>query len=159
IRLFFLLLFAVRKPRVVLVQNPPAVPALSIALAAARLRSARLVIDWHNFGYTVLALKLGESSRLVGAMRRYERALGRRADAHLCVSEAMRRELEDRWGLREVAVVYDRPAHAFAPARAEERPQLYHRLADILGENGRGLRGAERPALLVSATSWTEDED
>ena len=50
LRLLGLLLFVVRKPQVVLVQNPPAVPALAVALVAARLRSARLVIDWHNFG-------------------------------------------------------------------------------------------------------------
>jgi beta-1,4-mannosyltransferase len=159
LRLLRLLLFVVRKPEVILMQNPPGVPALAVAATAARLRSSRLIIDWHNFGYTVLALKLGRSSRLVRAMRRYERVLGRRADAHLCVSEAMREELEDDWSLRNVSVVYDRPARNFAPARPDERPLLYQRLSSLLGDLGAAARGKPPTALLVSATSWTPDED
>lgn len=154
----FVVLFRIRKPDVLLLQNPPGIPALPLMLICARLRSARLIVDWHNFGYTVLALKLPPRSLAVRLTRWLERTLGRRADGHLCVSEAMRRELEGRWGLRDVAVVYDRPAEAFAPARAEERPLLDHLSSRLLSDNGNG-RGGERPALLVSATSWTPDED
>jgi beta-1,4-mannosyltransferase len=159
LRLLGLLLFVVRKPQVVLVQNPPAIPALAVALIAARLRSARLVIDWHNFGYTMLALKLGQSSRLVRAMRRYERALGRRADGHLCVSRAMQAELEKRWGFSQADVIYDRPADEFIRARAHERGALRRRLAGIVAAPEISLDGPLRPAVLVSPTSWTADED
>src|SRR5262249_56600655 len=70
----------------ILVQNPPTIPALVVALAVARLRSARLVVDWHNLGWAMLALRLGPRHPLVHLLRAFERALGRRADAHLCVS-------------------------------------------------------------------------
>lgn len=156
-KLFALLFFRIRKPDLLLLQNPPGVPALALMLVCARLRSARLVVDWHNFGYSVLALKLPAESVPVRLTRWYEQTFGRRADAHLCVSEAMREELELRWKLANVAVVYDRPARQFAPARPEERPLLYHALAGLLGDNGNAVRG--RSALLVSATSWTPDED
>ncbi|HEX9444938.1 MAG TPA: glycosyltransferase [Candidatus Binatia bacterium] len=161
LKLLGLLLFVVRKPQVVLMQNPPAVPALAVALTAARLRSARLVIDWHNFGYTVLALKLGRSSRLVRAMRWYERVLGRRADGHLCVSRAMQAELQNHWRFSRVAVLHDRPAGAFAPARPAERAELRRRLAGLVPIEAAEYRldAPCRPALLVSSTSWTPDEN
>ena len=31
-------------------QNPPAIPALPLAVLVSRLRRARLVVDWHNYG-------------------------------------------------------------------------------------------------------------
>ena len=41
----------------VLVQNPPSIPTLLVARALTWLSDgAALVIDWHNFGYTVSAL-------------------------------------------------------------------------------------------------------
>src|SRR5688500_5014875 len=43
------------KPDVILVQNPPSVPTLAVAWTAARMRGAKLVIDWHNLSHTTLA--------------------------------------------------------------------------------------------------------
>ena len=101
LRLVFLFLVVLRKPDVILVQNPPAIPTLLVALAAARLRRARLVVDWHNLGWAVLALALGARHPLVALARCVrDGTLGRRADAHLCVSEALRRDLQARWRIR-----------------------------------------------------------
>jgi beta-1,4-mannosyltransferase len=157
IKLFSLLLVGVRRPDVMLLQNPPGIPALGVMLICARLRSSRLVVDWHNFGYTVLALKVPPKSWRVRLTRWYERTLGRRADGHLCVSRAMQKELQESWGLSGVAVVYDRPAAAFVPPRSEERGATCPALADLFKQNGHGP--ANRPALLVTSTSWTPDED
>jgi beta-1,4-mannosyltransferase len=161
VRLLRLLLFVVGKPDAVLVQNPPAVPTLMVALLSARLRSARLVIDWHNLGYTMLALKLGWSSPIVRWMRRHERALGRRADAHLCVSRAMQLELENHWALSQATLLYDRPAEGFMPPAPDERGALLSRLTSVsaLVPAEYRLDAPARPAILVSATSWTQDED
>src|SRR5579871_675161 len=46
------LLMRLAKPDLLLVQNPPALPTLAVARAVARVRGARLVVDWHNLGYT-----------------------------------------------------------------------------------------------------------
>jgi beta-1,4-mannosyltransferase len=140
---------------VLLVQNPPAVPTLLVGVVVARARGARLIVDWHNFGYAMLALKVGPHRLATRLARRYERALARRADGHLCVSHAMRTELVGRWGVADAVVLHDRPAARFVPTAPETRRALLERLHDALR-----LPALRRPpALLVSPSSWTEDED
>jgi beta-1,4-mannosyltransferase len=153
LRLVFLFLVVLRKPDVILVQNPPAIPTLLVTLVAARLRAAKLVVDWHNFGWAVLALALGPRHPAVGFARWFETTLGRRADAHLCVSDALAEVLRERWGLRAVTVLHDRPAERFTPLPAPERLARRRRLLDDLGLGGRDL------AVILSPTSWTRDED
>jgi len=153
LRLVWVFLVVLRKPDVILVQNPPAVPTLLVTIAAARLRGARLIIDWHNLAWAVLALGIGPRHPLVSLARWYERVLGRRADGHLAVSDALRAELAVRWGIAPVRVLRDRPAERFAPLPDEARRLLRRRLVERLG-----LAGLE-PALVVSPTSWTRDED
>ena len=150
--LVWMFLVVLRKPDVILVQNPPAVPTLLVVLVAARLAGARLVVDWHNLAWAVLALGIGLRNPVVALARWYEGVLGRRADAHLCVSGALAAELA-RWGMAPVAVVRDRPAERFAPLDAVARRVTRARLLDSLG------LGAREPAVVVSPTSWTRDED
>ena len=111
----------------------------------ARLRGARLVVDWHNLAWAVLALGLGTRHPGVSLARWYEGVLGRRADAHLCVSSALAAELV-RWGMDPVSVLRDRPAPRFAPLDAVARRQMRRRLLDSLGFGGR------EPAIVVSPT-------
>ena len=56
--------------------------------------------DRHNFGYTILALKLGARHPFVILSRWYERLLGARADGNLCVTRAMQEWLLREWGIR-----------------------------------------------------------
>jgi len=151
------LLWQVPRPAVILVQSPPAIPTLAVTWLAARLRRARLIIDWHNLGWAMLALSLGERHALVRLARRHERWAGRRADAHLCVSRALADRL-DAWGVGRAVVLPDRPARRFAPAPPEARRRLFERLAPPLRLPE--LADPERrPALVVSPTSWGADED
>jgi beta-1,4-mannosyltransferase len=164
VQLVRVLLFRVAGPDVVLVQNPPAIPTLLIAWMAARLRSARLVVDWHNFGYAMLALRLGARHPLVTIARWYERRIGPLADAHLCVSRALQHALQSDWGISRATVLYDRPAEFFGPTPRDVRGALFRRLdrsrslpASLLVDGDR--RKAGGAAVIVSATSWTADED
>ena len=153
--LLWTLLVRIARPDVLLVQNPPAVPTLLISLIVTRIRSARLVVDWHNFGYAMLALRLGPSHLFVRLARGYERALGRRADGHLCVSRAMAEELEAHWGVGHAVILYDRPTSRFVRTPPAARRELLRRLQVDLR-----LPDPSRPAaLLVSPSSWTPDED
>ena len=75
VRLFSTLM-RIPKPDVILVQNPPAVPSLSMAWLAARLRGARFVIDWHNLSHTIAAVKVGERPSRGEVARARRAALG-----------------------------------------------------------------------------------
>jgi len=68
-----------------------------------------MVVDWHNFGYTILALSLprrpawwpcGREHPLVSVSRVYERTLAGWADDHLCVTAAMATWMHANWGVR-----------------------------------------------------------
>lgn len=46
-------------------QNPPGLPSISVAWLVSALRGCRLIIDWHNYGYTIMALSQGRGHPLV----------------------------------------------------------------------------------------------
>jgi beta-1,4-mannosyltransferase len=152
-------LLRIPKPDLLLVQNPPTIPGLQVTWLVSRLRGARLVIDWHNLGYTILALRLGRRHVVVRMARWLEMIGGRMADAHLCVSRAFSRFLAERFKLtdtpeRPVKVLYDRPASAFTPIERVEREQIRQALFVRLGIRHTGTVG-----FIVCPTSWTADED
>lgn len=134
------------KPQAVLVQNPPSLPTLAVGWAAARLRGARLWVDWHNFGYAMLALRLGSDSGFVALMRRLELFFGRRADAAFCVSQAMQEALE-REGV-SAEILPDLPRTTDPPLSRAERVSVQQRLFP-----------GDRGLLVHCPTSWTADED
>jgi beta-1,4-mannosyltransferase len=144
----------VPRPDLILVQNPPSMPTLAVAWAVARLRRARLVVDWHNLGYTLLALRLGRRHPAVRFARWVERIFGGLADAHLCVSRGFAKFLHDRFGVKSASVLYDRPAAVFVPLERTEREHLRQALFSRLGVRAGGPIG-----FIVSPTSWTADED
>ena len=145
-------LMGVPQPDVILVQNPPAVPTLGVAWLVAKLRGARLVIDWHNLSHSVAAISLGERHRAVRALARSEKRWARKAAAHLAVSQAMADWLQRDYGVR-ATVVYDRPPHIFSPPSATEGAAVWGKIAASAGI------GPDRIPLVVCPTSWTPDED
>ncbi|KAJ7071359.1 mannosyltransferase [Mycena amicta] len=195
-------------PEFILVQNPPSIPTLAIVWAVARLRGSKVIIDWHNLGYTILAMRFprqGERHPLVRLAKWFEATFGRTAYAHLFVTTAMRDHLVEKWDLQGLKVVlHDRPPRRFH----RTTPQGVHELFAIKLEKSLALQPSlkgflpssdppyssafttsntshnspspssptsiidpiysqvstpflrdDRPALLVSSTSWTADED
>ncbi|KAG2370324.1 glycosyltransferase family 33 protein [Suillus spraguei] len=201
-----------RPPEFIMVQNPPSIPTLALVWLVGRMMGSKIIIDWHNLGYSILALKLGRTHLLVNIAKRFEITFGRSAYAHLFVTTAMRNHLEQEWGLTgHKAVLHDRPPshfHRCLPLEVHEvhkrplhpvvsdtfvvvlhttgtldititcrfSPQCFTALHNPIHRNTRtstysasrpsalnslstpGLR-RDRPALLVSSTSWTSDED
>ena len=145
-------LMRIPKPDVILVQNPPAVPTLSIAWLAAKLRGSRLVIDWHNLSHTIVAVKVGEHHRAVKAVARGERRWARRADGHITVSKALAEWLAREYRIN-ATVSYDRPSTAFDHPSAVLAAALWEKLS---AEHG---FGSARVPIVVCPTSWTPDED
>jgi beta-1,4-mannosyltransferase len=141
------------KPDLVLVQDPPAFPAVTVARAALAGKGVRFVIDWHNIGYTVLRLRLGQWHPAVRLARWLERRDAVRADANLCVSRGLAEFLKSRFGLQNTSVLYDRPASIFVPIERVDRERYRQALLTRLGIHS-ALAG-----FIVCPTSWTEDED
>jgi beta-1,4-mannosyltransferase len=139
-----------------LVQNPPSIPTLAVASLTCFLRSTDLVIDWHNFGYSILALKLGSTHPLVRISEAYEKLFAKAAKHHVTVTNAMARVLKNDYGVTAQAL-HDRPAPMFQPISPSERQEFLARLPET-AEYAQDLsQGTWK--LIISATSWTADEN
>jgi beta-1,4-mannosyltransferase len=146
----------------ILVQNPPSIPTLAVAGLICYLRKSKLIIDWHNYGWSILARTRGAHHPLVSLSKLYECFFGRLGYLHLTVTHAMARQLRrPPYSIAQpMMAVHDRPAAIFQPivsasARAEALARaLPDEERDLLP---RLLDGTMR--LVVSSTSWTPDED
>ncbi|PHH87340.1 hypothetical protein CDD83_9002 [Cordyceps sp. RAO-2017] len=158
--LFYTLMYATPPARWIIIQNPPSIPTFHVALLVSLIRGSKVVVDWHNYGYSILAQK-SLYRPLVPLYRWYEIGLGRfLGHANLAVTEAMARELRGpRFGLKSpVHTLHDRPADIFQPLRsAKDRFEFLSRLPETRGQARDIVDGAVR--LVVSSTSWTADED
>ncbi|EWC47442.1 hypothetical protein DRE_00410 [Drechslerella stenobrocha 248] len=139
--LFYLLLYIIQPPSYILVQNPPSIPTLFIARVAALLRNSRLVIDWHNFGYSILGLKLGDGHPLVRISKWYERTFGGGAYANFTVTHKMKKVLGSDFGV----------AYPFTASQRDAFLSTHPLTADNFP--------SPSTKLLISSTSWTPDED
>jgi beta-1,4-mannosyltransferase len=162
------ILLVIPKPRFMVIQNPPAIPTLAIFQAVAFIRGIHLVIDWHNFGFSIMAIS-GVSQKVVEFATMYEKWFGRHASLHITVTRAMKETIQ-AWPVTGKAVVlYDRPPSLFRVFDDKERNAF---LGEIEFSNTELMKCSfkendfaanslkpDRPALLISSTSWTEDED
>jgi beta-1,4-mannosyltransferase len=137
-------------------QNPPSIPTLVVASFICFFRNTKLVIDWHNFGYSILALKLGRLHPLVLVSRLFENFYARFAFAHFAVTDAMATVLKQKYDIKAEAL-HDRPAALFKPLNLEERKDFLSRLPETVQHAAELSSGSLR--LVVSSTSWTADED
>ncbi|ALC46507.1 CG18012 [Drosophila busckii] len=179
-------LISIRRPNFLLVQNPPGIPTLVVCYLYCAVTRTKLAIDWHNYTYSVLALGMpgGEKSRLSRLTKLLERYFGAKAHTHFCVTSAMKEDLQRNWNIGPVTVLYDRAPSQFHPIELAQKHELYMKLskdypqfmpqcyADLKQSgmlettaltqklaNGTVLYKPQRPAILVSSTSWTPDED
>lgn len=152
--LFLILGYAIDPPSYLLVQNPPSIPSLAVAQILCYLRNTRLVIDWHNLGYSILALKLGDAHPMVRISRVYERLLGRRAYAHFTVTDSMASFIKSEFKATGIIkTLHDRPPAQFVNLSAAERAQFLQTFEPLEGFH------MNEDRLVVSSTSWTPDED
>lgn len=119
------------------------------------------MIDWHNYGWTILAGTKGPSHPFVAIARAYEIALGQAAPtASVTVTHAMARQLRtEPYDIRTpILTLHDRPASIFQPlASTTDRLAFLKRLPETRDFAESIVAGRTR--LIVSSTSWTPDED
>ena len=152
------LLYGTRPADWVLVQNPPSIPTLLVAALVCWLRGSKLIVDWHNLGYSILALKLGPSHIFVTASQIYERLCGRLADLNISVSDALAGLLRTQFNIKQpVITLHDRPVALFKPLTVPEEHKFLSQ-NNVTAPYFDGISsGVIR--LVVSSTSWTMDED
>ncbi|XP_065899004.1 chitobiosyldiphosphodolichol beta-mannosyltransferase-like [Dysidea avara] len=175
--LIWTLVFQVNKCSCIITQTPPAIPTLCIVWMVCRLKGSKMLVDWHNYGYTLLALALGNDHTLVSISKKFEALFGYMADSSYCVTQAMKKDLMTNWRVTS-KVLYDRPTEKFRPSSLKEQHELFMKIGQSYPEFKSSdsnphstvfttydtaddlvhLRN-DRPFLIISSTSWTEDED
>jgi beta-1,4-mannosyltransferase len=158
-----LLTYGLKPSRWLLVQNPPSIPTLAIAALVCKMRGTALMIDWHNYGWTILAGTRGASHPLVAVAKAYECLFGRSGSYNLTVTEAMGRQLRrPPYDVKSpMMTVHDRPAAIFQPLDSSKRTvALTSMFRDSMIIDQLLPSVVDRDTrLLVSSTSWTPDED
>ncbi|KAF4636397.1 hypothetical protein G7Y89_g1701 [Cudoniella acicularis] len=159
--LFYTLAYSTKPARWLLVQNPPSIPTLFVAIIICFLRNTHLIIDWHNYGWTILAGTRGAKHPFVMVSKYYEAILGSWAStASFTVTDAMAKQLRNKpYNVRSpIFTLHDRPAAIFQPISSNEaRRTFLESLPETVEEAKNIMAGKTR--LLVSSTSWTPDED
>uniref|UniRef100_A0A8C4V686 Chitobiosyldiphosphodolichol beta-mannosyltransferase n=1 Tax=Falco tinnunculus TaxID=100819 RepID=A0A8C4V686_FALTI len=175
-------MLTIDRPAYVLLQNPPGLPAIAVAWVACLFWRSKLIIDWHNYGYTIMSLSHGRNHPLVQIAKWYEKLFGRLSDYNLCVTNAMKEDLWVNCNIKAVTL-YDKPASYFKETPLEIQHHLYMKLAkdyepfkpryvtesvslsaersaftEMDEGNGHVMKTRGRPALLISSTSWTDYE-
>jgi beta-1,4-mannosyltransferase len=159
--LYHTLAYRTKPARWLLVQNPPSIPTLLIALIICFLRNTHLIIDWHNYGWTILAGTKGEKHPFVAISKYYESMLGSWAPtASFTVTDAMQKQLQKPpYNIKSpIFTLHDRPAAIFQPiANSQSRQRFLEQLTETSKHAQDIMAGVTK--LLVSSTSWTPDED
>ncbi|PVH85925.1 glycosyltransferase family 33 protein [Cadophora sp. DSE1049] len=159
--LFHTLGYRTKASRWLLVQNPPSIPTLFIAIITCFLRNTHLIIDWHNYGWTILAGTRGEKHPFVMISKYYEALLGSWAPtASFTVTDAMQKQLRNKpYNIKSpIFTLHDRPASIFQPISSpDSRRAFLQRIPESQKHAQDIMAGTAK--LLVSSTSWTPDED
>jgi beta-1,4-mannosyltransferase len=188
--LLMLQLLSTPVPHVIIVQNPPSIPTLPVMYLYTRLVGSRWIIDWHNYGFSILNLNLRSDHFLVRLYKFIEIYFGRLADAGFCVSETMLNDLKHNFQISyPLCVLYDKPPSHFKPLTVRKKHNFFLRIQEMIPafksdtkdwyhrqDTPREHRETrftityrlppyhviprpDRPAIVLSSTSWTEDED
>jgi len=150
-QLLFTLFISIPSPDIILVQNPPSIPVLACVWIAKilllfKLKRTKVIIDWHNFGYTILQISFSSSHPIVIISRIYEKLFSRVGDAHFCVTKAMQEFLLQQWGI-QATVLYDQPPEYFHRSSTKETHQLFQAIQENLKLNNHSLKALDEPDL------------
>ncbi|CAK9301959.1 unnamed protein product [Gordionus sp. m RMFG-2023] len=182
----FIILSKIKNPDIIFIQNPPAIFVLPIIKLYTKFywKHCKIILDWHNYGHTIFALKYPTHLYLYKLYKCLEIKMGLWTDYNLCVSNALKMDLIENYNIN-AKILYDFPQMFFsAPISIEDKHTLFLKLFPIdlihKSSNVSNISVTEtlftfqtvkedesiiteykrdRPALIISSSSWTEDED
>ncbi|KAI0982789.1 hypothetical protein GJ496_009282 [Pomphorhynchus laevis] len=141
-------------PFITIVQNPPGLPILPISFIYCKLVGSLLVMDWHNYGSSILSLKLGSEQNWKVQLYWYiELLFGILCDLNLCVSKHMAEHLRMTADIN-AHVFYDRPI-SVNPSIISSDEILRCEISgvEII------LPSKVNELIVVTSSSWTVDEN
>ena len=169
--------------QLIIIQNPPSIPVVILVYFMSLFNGATIMIDWHNLGYTMYNQSTS-SGRCLSKLTKFMEYISGRFLAHnnICVSKAMKKWLENEFNLKNVSVFYDRPASSFSKygPSINQRHELFMKLnltesalfpdsesnvvetnhtIHTYGDGNYVNLKVNRIPIIISSTSWTEDED
>ena len=155
------LLFRIPKFKFLILQNPPGIPSMLICWIMCKIRGSKFIIDWHNYGYTILKVN-NRPNFLVNLACKYEKYFGKKSDLNFCVSQAEKRDLKKEFGIDAVCLP-DRPVKGlFKFLNENEANELYKKYPNELSslfDSHLPENKKNKPIVMISSTSWTPDED
>ena len=155
------ILLRIPKFRFLILQNPPGIPSMLICWLICKIRGSKFIIDWHNYGYTILKVN-NRPNFIVNLAYKYEKYIGKKSDLNFCVSRAEKRDLKKQFNIDAICLP-DRPVKGlFKFLNSIEANDLYknypnelYSLIDTHLEKNQN----KKPIVMISSTSWTPDED
>lgn len=145
-----------------IVQVPPSIPTLGMIRFFSLFMSpqTKVIIDWHNFGYSILALKVGMNHLYVRLYKFYEQWFGYRAFVHLTVTVSMGQILRNEFGMngRRIIPLHDRPASQFTVLDGDQRKAIITKYKHSIFEDYNPEKN-NNEKIIVSSTSYTPDEN
>lgn len=96
------ILFTKHISNYILIQNPPAIPTILVCWFYSIVVDSKFIIDWHNYAHTLMALTLKDDHLLVKFAKAIETYFGSKAHYNFCVSQAMKEDLQLKWGIKLV---------------------------------------------------------
>jgi beta-1,4-mannosyltransferase len=113
------------------------------------------VIDWHNYGYTWLAVSNPNAKFLIKLYKWYEKIFGKGAYANFCVSEAMQKDLATNWGIN-ARVLYDRAPDVFKELNLSDKMALLDKYNFGKTDNGQNAFFTQQGmSWRVDRTMWS----
>jgi len=172
ISLVWILMFKIPRPKFLILQNPPGIPAIYICSIICFMRRTTFIIDWHNYGYTILDVNK-RNKIIVYIAKLYEKFYGKCSKINFCVSDKMKEHLKDNMGIDAIALpdrampnVFKRlnmnDSHIFFNKYFKDEKETVN-ISNIFTDtnitNNSVTFKKNRPILMLSSTSWTPDED
>lgn len=153
----FYILFTIPKPKFILLQNPPGIPSMLICVIVCFFRRCKFIIDWHNYGFTIL--EVNKRNRIICKIAYfYEKIFAKTSHLNFCVSKAMKSDLKQNFGI-EAIYLPDRPMKNLIKfLNKDERTKLIKKYNDVLSPM-LATKEQDKPIVMISSTSWTPDED
>ncbi|XBW38194.1 hypothetical protein QEN19_003786 [Hanseniaspora menglaensis] len=161
-----LIFWKLRSCDYVLMQNPPSIPLLPLLILSKIFFSWKIIIDWHNFGYSILALKFKNDKALFVRVYYFiEIFFGKFADYHLTVTHKMKTLLIETWKIKNnefkkgrISVLHDKPDSQFYPVDKSDRAAIIKAIPELAADTDL-LQNINKYTIAITSTSFTPDED